>query len=90
MIDRLRASFMRACCRVQPFCSEHLTFGAVRKNAKEDILIFMIAELAFTENAVKEASFFYGLCIFFTRLLDLVMLRNAIQQYHGNAQADPN
>jgi hypothetical protein len=37
----------------------------VRMKPKEDILILIIAKLAFTENAVKEASVFYQLCIFF-------------------------
>jgi hypothetical protein len=54
-------------CRFQPLFPQHLTSDvrAARMNAKQDVLIFIIAELAFTENAVKEASFFYQLYIFF-------------------------
>jgi hypothetical protein len=62
---------MALSCRFQPLFRQRLSSGvrAVRMNAKQDVLIFITAELAFTENAVKKASIFYQLYMFFSGIL---------------------
>jgi hypothetical protein len=59
-IERLGESFKVRSCRLQPLFPQHPALGArvVRINAKQGILIFIIAGLAFTKNAAKEASIF--------------------------------
>jgi hypothetical protein len=59
-IEPLGASFRVFSCRLQPLFPQHLTSGvrAVRMNAKEDILIFIIARLRFYQRRGKKSKYF--------------------------------
>jgi hypothetical protein len=64
--ERLGASFRVFSCRFHPLVPQHVTpsLRAVRMNAKQGILIFIMAGFAFTKDAVKKQAFLPALHIF--------------------------